>query len=302
MEFWGVEVKPNAPLRVNPGEDMLVHISQAALGESKNNVKEPIQLFVKVVGGEKLIIGNLSHDKFPQLSTELVLEKDFDLSHNWKNGSVFFTGYKVDASDPEASDDDDEPAVASDKAEPAVAASGVKQVNFQLPNAEVKAQEDDDEDDSEEDSSDDEEESSDESGDEEEKKVTAEVDSDEEDEDDSSDDDEDDSEEEDTPKKPEESKKRSAEANSSKNTASNKKAKFVTPQKTESKKPHVHIATPHPSKQAGKNSGGSSNGESSKKQQTPKSAGAFGCNSCSRTFTSEMGLQSHTKAKHSAAA
>ncbi|XP_019084539.1 PREDICTED: histone deacetylase HDT3-like isoform X2 [Camelina sativa] len=299
MEFWGVEVKPNSPLHVDPGEDMLVHISQAALGESKNNVKEPIQLFVKV-GGQKLIIGNLSHGKFPQLSTELVLEKGFELSHNWKNGSVFFTGYKVDASDPEAEDmTDDEPAVA--KAEPAVAASGVKQVNFQLPNAEVKAQEDDDEDDSEEDSSDDDD-SSDESGDEEEKKVTAEVDSDEEDEDDSSDDDEDDSSEEDTPKKPEESKKRSAKANSSKNTASNKKAKFVTPQKTESKKPHVHIATPHPSKQAGKNSGGSSNGESSKKQQTPKSAGAFGCNSCSRTFTSEMGLQSHTKAKHSAAA
>lgn len=69
--------------------------------------------------------------------------------------------------------------------------------------------------------------------------------------------------------------------------------------KTESKKPHVHIATPHPSK-GGKNSG--SNGESSKQQQTPKSAGAFGCKSCNRTFTSEMGLQSHTKAKHSAAA
>lgn len=72
--------------------------------------------------------------------------------------------------------------------------------------------------------------------------------------------------------------------------------------KTESKKAHVHIATPHPSKQAGKNSGGSSKGESSRQQQTPKSAGAFGCKTCSRTFTSEMGLQSHTKAKHSAAA
>lgn len=72
--------------------------------------------------------------------------------------------------------------------------------------------------------------------------------------------------------------------------------------KTETKKPHVHVATPHPSKQGGNNSGGSSIGEKSKQQQTPKSAGAFGCKSCSRTFTSEMGLQSHTKAKHSAAA
>lgn len=70
--------------------------------------------------------------------------------------------------------------------------------------------------------------------------------------------------------------------------------------KTESKKPHVHVATPHPSKGV-KSSG--SNGETSKQQQqTPKSAGAFGCSSCNRTFNSEMGLQSHTKAKHSAAA
>lgn len=53
-------------------------------------------------------------------------------------------------------------------AEPAVAKSGVKQVNFQLPNEDVKAKQDDDDDDSEEDSSDDDESSSSEdSGDEE---------------------------------------------------------------------------------------------------------------------------------------
>ncbi|KAL9278338.1 Histone deacetylase HDT3 [Arabidopsis thaliana] len=287
MEFWGVEVKNGKPLHLDPGLDRLVHISQVALGESKNNVTEPIQLYV-TVGSDKLLIGTLSHEKFPQLSTEIVLERNFALSHTWKNGSVFFSGYKVDASDPY-------PLLFEHfccyRFKLSAPKSAAKQVNFQLPNEDVKAKQDDDADGSEEDSSDDDD--SENSGDEEEEKVTAESDSEE---DDSSDDEEDDSSEEETPKK------RSAEPNSSKNPASNKKAKFVTPQKTDSKKPHVHVATPHPSKQAGKNSGGGSTGETSKQQQTPKSAGAFGCKSCTRTFTSEMGLQSHTKAKHSAAA
>ncbi|KAG7554006.1 Zinc finger C2H2-type [Arabidopsis suecica] len=298
MEFWGVEVKNGTPLHIDPGVDMLVHISQVALGENKSNVTEPIQLYV-TVGQDKLLIGTLSHERFPQLATELVLERNFALSHSWKNGSVFFSGYKVDASDDPVTDNktDAELEAAGYRAAPKSAA---KQVNFQLPNEDVKAKQDDEAGDSEEESSDDDENSdSEDSGDEE---VAAAVGSEEDDEDDSSDDEEDDSSEEETPKKPEEPKKRSAEANSSKNPASNKKAKFVTPQKTETKKPHVHVATPHPSKQGGKNSGGSSIGEKSKQQQTPKSAGAFGCKSCSRTFTSEMGLQSHTKAKHSAAA
>ncbi|CAN8297907.1 unnamed protein product [Cochlearia groenlandica] len=192
-------------------------------------------------------------------------------------------------------DNDDEPAPAESK-EPAAAKSGVKQVNFQLPNEDVKAKNEDEESD---DESDDDT-SSEDAGSEEEKNVTAEVGSDEEDEDDSSDDDEGDSSDDETPEKAEESKKRPAEANTSKGSSSNKKAKFVTPQKSETKKPHVHIATPHPSKQGGKNSG--SNGEASNQQQTPKSGGAIGCKSCNRTFGSEMGLQSHTKAKHSAPA
>lgn len=49
------------------------------------------------VDDQKLVIGTLSHDKFPQLCTEIVLERPFELSHSWKDGSVFFSGYKVDA-------------------------------------------------------------------------------------------------------------------------------------------------------------------------------------------------------------
>ncbi|CAE6086014.1 unnamed protein product [Arabidopsis arenosa] len=284
MEFWGVEVKNGTPLHIDPGVDMLVHISQVALGENKSNVTEPIQLYL-TVGQDKLLIGTLSHESFVDeyhlgnccfalFLTSLTLY--LTVTDNKTDAELEAAGYR------------------------AAPKSAAKQVNFQLPNEDVKAKQDDEADDSEEESSDDDENSnSEDSGDEE---VAAAVGSEEDDEDDSSDDEEDDSSEEETPKKPEEPKKRSAEANSSKNPASNKKAKFVTPQKTETKKPHVHVATPHPSKQGGKNSGGSSIGEKSKQQQTPKSAGAFGCKSCSRTFTSEMGLQSHTKAKHSAAA
>ncbi|KAH0861651.1 hypothetical protein HID58_089912 [Brassica napus] len=257
MEFWGVEVKSGSPLRVDAEEEMIVHISLAALGEKKNGGNEPVRLYMKV-GDQKLVIGTLSHDKCPQLCTEIVLERSFELSHSWKDGSVFFSGYRVDAHE-------------SDSYPYRCLTFDNLLMNMLLGLALL-----------------------------EEKKVTAEVEEDDDDED-SSDDEEDDSSDEETPeKKVEEAKKRPAEATTSK-TASNKKAKFVTPQKSESKKPHVHVATPHPSK-GGKSSG--SNGESSKQQQqqTPKSANAFGCSSCNRTFTSEMGLQSHTKAKHSGVA
>ncbi|KAG7549550.1 Zinc finger C2H2-type [Arabidopsis thaliana x Arabidopsis arenosa] len=283
MKFWGVEVRNGPAHHIYPGEGRplitgddqpYVHfISQVALGENQNNGTEPIQLYL-IVGSAKRLIGTLSHERFPQLATSIVLERHFSLSHTWKNGSVFFSGYKYD------------PYPLLLFLDSLFCLAKPDQVDV----IDVDGHDDYDDCDF------------DDSGEEEGEKLTAEADSEEDDEDDSSDDQVDDSSEEETPKKPEASKKRSAEANSSKNPAPNKKAKFETPQKTDSKKPHVHVATPHPSKQAGKNSGGSSIGETSKQQQTPKSAGAFGCKSCTRTFTSEMGLQSHTKAKHSAAA
>ncbi|KAG6769707.1 hypothetical protein POTOM_025368 [Populus tomentosa] len=59
------------------------------------------------------------------------------------------------------------------------------------------------------------------------------------------------------------------------------------------KKTGVHIATPHPSKQAAKTPA-----NSQRKEQAQKS---FSCSSCNRSFGSENALQSHSKAKHSAA-
>jgi hypothetical protein len=51
-------------------------------------------MFVKV-DDQKLSIGTLSTDKFPQVPFDLVFEKEFELSHTSKTSSVFFSGYMV---------------------------------------------------------------------------------------------------------------------------------------------------------------------------------------------------------------
>ncbi|XP_019229422.1 PREDICTED: histone deacetylase HDT1-like isoform X1 [Nicotiana attenuata] len=283
MEFWGAEVKSGQPLTVQPGDGMVLHLSQASLGEAKKDKgSEPVCLSVNV-DGKKLVLGTLNLDKLPQQQFDLVFDKDFELSHNWKNGSVYFFGYK--AANPYEQEEDEEDEDESDeeipltlanigKAEAKASAndstSGKQKVKIAEPSKDAKA--DDEDDSSDEDDT---------SGDEEDSEMG-------EDEDDS---DEDKSDEE-TPKKAEPSKKRPADS-ATKTSALDKKAKFATPQKADGKKGAVHVATPHPSKQAGKTPGNKSN-------QTPKSGGSLACKTCNRTFGSETALESHSKAKHSA--
>lgn len=45
------------------------------------------------VGDQKIVIGILSSEKCTHMSLDLVFEKEFELSHNWKHGSVYFCGY-----------------------------------------------------------------------------------------------------------------------------------------------------------------------------------------------------------------
>uniref|UniRef100_A0A5B7ATG2 Putative histone deacetylase HDT1-like n=1 Tax=Davidia involucrata TaxID=16924 RepID=A0A5B7ATG2_DAVIN len=297
MEFWGVEVKAGEPIKVKPEDNKLIHISQAALGEGKKdkgNSSVPLRLSIN---GKKFVVGTLSTENSPQLTFDLVFEKEFELSHDWKNGSVYFLGYTADSPDGEdedgfgySSDEDEDHLV--DTFENGKLEAKVEKVkpttnkgNAAKPESSAKPKvmlvepdKDDESEDEEDDSDDDEEDSDDLEGDE--VMPDALDDSDDEDEE--------------TPKKADKGKKRSTES-ATKTPVPAKKAKLVTPQKTDGKKGGGHTATPHPSKQAGKTPA-----NSGKKEKSPKSAGHISCNSCSKTFNSENALQSHTKDKHAA--
>jgi len=207
----------------------------------------------------------------------LVFEREFEISHDWKHGSVFISGYQVDATDGEDysdSEDDEEEEEARMFLENVTASQFVKPETTKASDSKPKDDDDDDSDEDEDEDSDDVEELSDSSDDEEL-----------EDADGSSDD-------EMTPEVGV-GKKRVNES-AKKTPVSTKKAKLASPQKSGGKK-GAHTATPYPSKQAGKASATSTKS----KDQTPKSGGLI-CKSCSKTFNSDGALQSHTKAKHSA--
>ncbi|XP_044985649.1 histone deacetylase HDT2-like [Hordeum vulgare subsp. vulgare] len=309
MEFWGLEVKPNQSIKVSPEDDHFLHLSQAALGEVKKDDKTT--LFVRVDGGQKLAIGTLSMDKFPQIQFDLVFEKEFELSHNSKTTSVFFSGYNVfqpaqgdemdfDSEDESESEDEQEPIippVAKENGKPE-AKEQKKQVLIDTGSSKSKAaakdigksKKDDDSDDDGSDDDDSEDDSADGAlipmGDDSD-------DSEEGDEDSDSDEDSSDEEEEETPKKQETGKKRAA-GSDIKTPVADKKAKIATPsgQKTGDKKGAVHVATPHPAKKVGKTPATS--------DKSPKSGGSVACKSCTKTFNSEVALASHAKAKHAA--
>ncbi|KAM3205110.1 histone deacetylase HDT1 [Capsicum annuum] len=284
MEFWGAEVKSGQPLSVQPGDDMILHLSQASLGEvKKDKGSEPVCLFV-TIDGKKLVLGTLSTDKLPQQQFDLIFDRDFELSHNWKNGSVYFFGYKTANFEDEEDDelyedgsDEEIPLTIANNGKPEAKASAKdsapakQKVTVVEPSKGAKV--DDSDESSDDDLSDDEDDS--EMGE------------------DDSDEDQSDESEEETPEKAETSKKRPADSSAKAPVLDKKKTKFTTPQKTDGKKGAVHVSTPHPSKQAGKTPG-------NKPNQTPKSGGSFACKTCNRTFGSENALESHSKAKHSA--
>ncbi|KAL5765592.1 hypothetical protein ACOSP7_016209 [Xanthoceras sorbifolium] len=301
MEFWGVEVKAGQPLKVKPTFDNIIHLSQASLGETKKGGHDSVPVFVKF-GDKKLVLGTLIPENIPQLSFDLVFEKEFELSHNWKNGSVYFCGYQtplpqddseefdMDESEEEEEEEHELPTIpaANGKAGPKVGnakaaakAIAAKPGASAKPNKVIKPTEDEDVDSGD---SDDSMEDGLEDGDSDE--ISDEEGGSDEDEDDSDEDEDEDEEE--TPKKVDVGKKRPA-GSATKTPISAKKAKAGTPQ-TDGKK-GAHVATPYPSKQGGKTP---ANGE-----KTPKSGGQLSCKSCTKTFGSDGALQSHTKAKHS---
>ncbi|KAJ0613035.1 putative histone deacetylase transcription factor C2H2 family [Helianthus annuus] len=291
----GVEVKSSQPLEVKLGEGKVLHLSQACLGEVKNNKpSDSVYLHINIES-KKLVLGTLNSERLPQQLFDLVIDKDFTLSHNWKNGSVYFYGYQADQPIDESeleeeSDSDEEDAlplpvvngkkedkpvvVKQEEKKEAVPAESKKKEGKQKVQI-VEPSKDSDSDDSDSDDSDSMSEGSDE------------------DDEDSSDSEDSSDEEEETPKKQQSGKKRPNES-ALKTPASDKKAKLSTPQKTDGKKAGGHVATPHPSKQT-KTPANKSN------QKSPASAstdGAHSCKPCNRTFKSDSALQSHNQAKH----
>ncbi|KAI3951863.1 hypothetical protein MKX01_021601 [Papaver californicum] len=272
MEFWGVEVKPGQSYKVSPAVDRVLHLSQSCVGEVKKGKEESVVVYAKF-DDQKHVIAHLSADKFPQISHDLVFEKDFELSHSSKNGSIHFTGYMsmIGESDdeggfPSDSDDDDFPVeedLTVDIKENGKAAkpdaSAAKKVKVVDPKA---ADEDDSDEDDSDDSSDDDEEMDD------------------------SDSDDAESSEEEEPTPTPKGKKRPAEGANKKPTPGDKKAKLETPQKSGAdgkKGGAVHQGTPYPKGGKTPASGGI------KSNKSPKSNGAF---------SSGSALQAHSKAKH----
>ncbi|EYU38610.1 hypothetical protein MIMGU_mgv1a019892mg, partial [Erythranthe guttata] len=281
MEFWGVEVKSGEPLKVVPGDGMVVHLSQACLGElKKEKGNGSVYLFLNV-DGEKLVLGTLFPDKLPQQQFDLVFDRDFELSHNLKTGSEddssseedipsnIANNGKPESNAKPAKPEEPKKAVAAKEKE---SIAGKKKVTTVEANKDVKPQEDDETSSSDYD-------------------ISSDTDDPEDSDMDDSSDDSDDSSDEETPKKAETSKKRPLES-ATKTPVPDKKAK-ATPQKTDGKKGSAHVDTPHPGKQAGKTPA-----NNKPKQQTPKSAAAHSCNSCEKKFGSEKALESHSKAKH----
>ncbi|XP_020214721.1 histone deacetylase HDT1 [Cajanus cajan] len=276
MQFWGVEVKVGQTVKIDPmdPESSYIHISQVALGEAKKDkASEPVVLFVKV-GAQKIVLGTLNRNDIPHLSLDLVLDSDFELSHNSKSASVHFCGYKVLTDSDNVSDfsdsDDDLPVEGLENGIFAIKPEGAKVTKPSKPvpltGASAKQVKTVDPKKVEEDDSDDDDDSDDEEANEDELNSSDEMD------DDSDSDEESESDEADE-ETPEKKGKKRAKESASKTPVSAKKAKNATPEKTDGKK-SVHVATPYPSKKGGKSPNSNAKGKTpnnNAKGNTPNS-------------------------------
>ncbi|XP_062208695.1 histone deacetylase HDT2-like [Phragmites australis] len=305
MQHWGVVVRPGETVKCDPGK-FYCHMSQIALHDGKEN--EDVRVYVKI-DGKEILIGTLSVDKYPQYVTDLVFEKEFELLHTSKTYNISAIGYKCskrEIKSDTSTDDDDESDeevplaiplyfnVDDDKGKEAksgaekLAAPGPAATRSSKPKvtleetkdpgkgklkADVGGTDDDDSDETEEAESGDDEDSSDE--------------------DDSESSDEDD--DEDSPKNAT-GKNRPAETPLM--TPPEKKAKIATPSmgnKTGSgigkRGGHVHVATLYPSSKKVK--------KTPSINDTSKQSTGYACKSCSKTFHSSVGLETHCMVKHS---
>ncbi|KAG7563421.1 Zinc finger C2H2 superfamily [Arabidopsis suecica] len=95
MEFWEVKVKARESLKVEPGFRR-VFLCQAFFGEDvRKGINDgPVYLYAKV-NGKKYVLAILSRKHFPLITFDLIMEKDFVLSHSMDEGVIHLTGYKT---------------------------------------------------------------------------------------------------------------------------------------------------------------------------------------------------------------
>jgi len=104
-----VEVPAGNPTTCSPGYGMYLHVSQAALGDSKGKpgkAQERVVVKVSVEPHNEIVLGTLVEGKCDQMHLDLVFDRDFTISHTGKTSSVYICGYRTEA--PEEEDDDDE--------------------------------------------------------------------------------------------------------------------------------------------------------------------------------------------------
>ncbi|XP_024315870.1 histone deacetylase HDT2 isoform X2 [Brachypodium distachyon] len=309
LRFWGVVVKPGETVKCDPGESHY-HISQIAL--EADNMKENVEVFVNV-GGKRIMLGTLSVDKHPQVVTDQVFDKEFELVHSSMTSNICFTGYQFkivkssnssskEASDVSGDDSDEEVPLAipldsnTDDYKNNQATHGVNKLTASRPAdapcsiSKAAVQETDSLEGPEGDHKD---------------KTAAQDPSDDNDSKGS------DQDMDHTPK----GNKRPVETPLK--TPSAKKTNIASPtvgKKTGScvgkKSAHVHVATPYPAKQAHKISEHvhvATPHPAKHARKTPensdksKQSASYFCNSCNRTFNSSMGLEDHSRMKHGAA-
>ncbi|KMZ61399.1 hypothetical protein ZOSMA_52G00500 [Zostera marina] len=285
LEFWGVEVKPGKKIICQPGDEKFIHLSQAALGEVKDKSAKSVQLTVNFEGS-KFVIGTLSSKSCTQIAYDVVFQKNFELSHNWNDGSVFFIGYKTQFENGGSEDDSEtekHAALVNKKVKTSKINAKPAEPNKDGSDSNDDVSEDGSDDDASEEGSDNDDAPEEGSDDDDANEV---VSSDDAGDNDSSD------EEKSYSFKAETSKKRTADSDSdSESKVPKKKVKLATPPgKTgvnNGKMKSPYTVTPYPTMK-----------QTSKSAAKPQTSKSVVCKSCGKRFISENALQSHIKAKH----
>ncbi|CAH1439670.1 unnamed protein product [Lactuca virosa] len=94
MEPWTVEVKSGQSYPVKLGKGKVLFLSQANLGVSKKKTNTNDYVCLQITyDNKKFVIGTLHTKRLSIQVYGLFFDKDIYISHDWKDGSVYFYGY-----------------------------------------------------------------------------------------------------------------------------------------------------------------------------------------------------------------